>query len=439
MGKHISNADAPALQIVESSTPKPGSRRARRLAEQAEKAAAKAELAAKTNINAVAEADLATKTSIAAPTEVELNVAEAKSDSVTVVNTKRVVLPAGRDVYAEYMNERHVLSQVAVHSAPVRPRLFSRSRAVVLALVAMTSGLSVAAGAATFENPDAASTVEIGAAAVRDTGSEVVTVEPLQAKVTVDGKTTEVDVLTGATIAKLLDEAGITLSALDEVSLPLDTQVTEGLSVTVVRVTTEVITEEEVEKFTVVEEDDDTLAKGETKVETEGVDGKLNKTFEITYRDGKESAREVIAEVVLQKRVDKVVKVGTKEETTTTTDATSADTTSESAPATTGPVSSGSNRDIARSMLASFGWGDDQWPYLDQLWQRESGWNQYADNPYSSAYGIPQALPGSKMASAGADWATNPATQIKWGLGYIKSRYGSPAAAWAHSQSRGWY
>ena len=70
---------------------------------------------------------------------------------------------------------------------------------------------------------------------------------------------------------------------------------------------------------------------------------------------------------------------------------------------------------------------------------RESGWNPFADNPTSSAYGIPQALPGSKMASAGADWATNPVTQIRWGLGYIRDRYGSPCGAWAHSEANGWY
>ena len=70
---------------------------------------------------------------------------------------------------------------------------------------------------------------------------------------------------------------------------------------------------------------------------------------------------------------------------------------------------------------------------------RESGWNPSAQNASSGAYGIPQSLPGSKMASAGADWATNPATQIKWGLGYIQDRYGSPCGAWGHSESYGWY
>ncbi|MET4159468.1 transglycosylase SLT domain-containing protein [Agromyces sp. PvR057] len=94
---------------------------------------------------------------------------------------------------------------------------------------------------------------------------------------------------------------------------------------------------------------------------------------------------------------------------------------------------------IARDMMASrYGWGDDQFGCLVALWNRESGWNVYASNP-SGAYGIPQALPGSKMSSAGADWATNPATQISWGLGYIAGRYGSACGAWNTSESQGWY
>jgi hypothetical protein len=99
---------------------------------------------------------------------------------------------------------------------------------------------------------------------------------------------------------------------------------------------------------------------------------------------------------------------------------------------------SGSPQQIAQGMLSSFGWGQDQWSCLDQLWQQESGWNVNAQNP-SGAYGIPQALPGSKMASAGSDWQTNAATQIKWGLGYIQSTYGSPCAAWSQEESAGYY
>lgn len=94
---------------------------------------------------------------------------------------------------------------------------------------------------------------------------------------------------------------------------------------------------------------------------------------------------------------------------------------------------------VARAMLASYGWGSGQFSCLEALWTKESGWNVRADNPTSSAYGIPQALPGRKMASAGSDWRTNPATQIRWGLGYIESTYGSPCAAWGHSQAHNWY
>lgn len=96
-------------------------------------------------------------------------------------------------------------------------------------------------------------------------------------------------------------------------------------------------------------------------------------------------------------------------------------------------------RDIARALMADFGFSQSQFGCLDSLWTRESNWNPYADNPTSSAYGIPQSLPGEKMASAGSDWATNPVTQIKWGLGYIRDRYGSPCSAWGHSEAVGWY
>jgi hypothetical protein len=78
-------------------------------------------------------------------------------------------------------------------------------------------------------------------------------------------------------------------------------------------------------------------------------------------------------------------------------------------------------------------------PALDALWSHESGWNHTAANPSSGAYGIPQALPGNKMASVASDWETNPATQIRWGLGYIRDRYGSPDAAWSYFQANGWY
>lgn len=94
----------------------------------------------------------------------------------------------------------------------------------------------------------------------------------------------------------------------------------------------------------------------------------------------------------------------------------------------------------ARTMAASqYGWGEDQFGCLVSLWERESNWNANSVNASSGAAGIPQALPGEKMASAGADWQTNPATQIAWGLGYIAAAYGTPCSAWGHSESYNWY
>ncbi|MFD0519950.1 aggregation-promoting factor C-terminal-like domain-containing protein [Paractinoplanes durhamensis] len=110
----------------------------------------------------------------------------------------------------------------------------------------------------------------------------------------------------------------------------------------------------------------------------------------------------------------------------------------------TGPVPTSCNeysgsRKTGCSLMIAAGFEIDQFPCLDKLWKKESGWNYRAENSSSGAYGIPQALPGSKMASVASDWKTNPATQIKWGLGYIEGRYDTPCGAWSHSQSTGWY
>ncbi|WP_435866436.1 transglycosylase SLT domain-containing protein [Streptosporangium sandarakinum] len=102
-------------------------------------------------------------------------------------------------------------------------------------------------------------------------------------------------------------------------------------------------------------------------------------------------------------------------------------------------TSAQANKAIGASMVAARGWSRAQFGCLSLLWARESGWNHRASNRSSGAYGIPQALPGGKMASAGRDWRTNPRTQIKWGLSYIKQRYGTPCGAWTHFRSHGWY
>ena len=105
-------------------------------------------------------------------------------------------------------------------------------------------------------------------------------------------------------------------------------------------------------------------------------------------------------------------------------------------------TSRGSNEALANQMAASgYGWTGQQATCLDELWTEESAgtWSPTVTNPVSGAYGIPQALPAGKMASAGADWQTNPATQIKWGLGYIKGIYGNPCNAWAFEEANGYY
>lgn len=98
----------------------------------------------------------------------------------------------------------------------------------------------------------------------------------------------------------------------------------------------------------------------------------------------------------------------------------------------------GTAKSIAYNMLASFGFSTSQFGCLDNLWTHESGWMVDAENA-SGAYGIPQALPGSRMASVGADWQTDAATQIRWGLEYIQQTYGTPCGAWAHEEADNWY
>ncbi|MBE1611857.1 transglycosylase SLT domain-containing protein [Actinopolymorpha pittospori] len=99
----------------------------------------------------------------------------------------------------------------------------------------------------------------------------------------------------------------------------------------------------------------------------------------------------------------------------------------------------GSPKEVAARLVAARGWSDTQFDCLVTIWNHESSWDYRATNPSSGAYGIPQALPGSKMASAGSDWRTNPTTQIKWGLSYIESRYSTPCGAWSFWQSHNYY
>ena len=103
------------------------------------------------------------------------------------------------------------------------------------------------------------------------------------------------------------------------------------------------------------------------------------------------------------------------------------------------PPETGTIKDFAYTLVVSNGWGRDQYSCLVALWTRESNWHWNSFNRGSGAFGIPQALPGAKMAEFGSDWQTNPETQVRWGVNYIKHRYGSPCGAMAHSNKFNWY
>ena len=131
--------------------------------------------------------------------------------------------------------------------------------------------------------------------------------------------------------------------------------------------------------------------------------------------------------------------------TTSTVSQVKVEPTVPSAPTVTPQVSTPpppkSNREIGQELASGYGWVGQEWICLERLWTGESNWNHLSYNSSSGATGIPQSLPGNKMASAGADWQTNPSTQIKWGLSYIAGRYGTPCSAWNswNSRSPHWY
>jgi uncharacterized protein YabE (DUF348 family) len=227
---------------------------------------------------------------------------------------------------------------------------------------------------------------------------------------------------TAATVGDLLDQLGIRPGADTQLSVPAATGITDGAVVTVQQVTRQVVTESTAIPFQRTTTKTAKLDKGVTKVVTPGRVGTRHVTYEVTYLDGKVSQRTQISASVVRQPRTQVMQVGTHV---------------NPVPSYNGTPSSA--QAIARYMLSTRGWSS-QMGCLVELWDHESGWQVDAQNPNGGAYGIPQALPGDKMASAGADWRTSAATQIRWGLDYIASRYGDPCGAWSTWQAHGgWY
>ncbi len=196
------------------------------------------------------------------------------------------------------------------------------------------------------------------------------------------------------------------------------------------QVTEKIVEEEETIPFETITKDvSDGASSTKNKVLQEGVEGKKKVTYKIKYQNDTEIEKNKISEEIIQEPVNKIIQVSSNVIT------------SRSEGTTRGKITGtvAEYQEYAREACKNYGWSDGEFGALVKLWNRESGWNPNTRNSSSGAYGIPQALPASKMASAGSDYMTNYKTQIRWGLSYISSRYGSPSSAWSYFQSNGWY
>lgn len=219
------------------------------------------------------------------------------------------------------------------------------------------------------------------------------------------------------TVGELLEEKGIEPRDGDTLKPSLDTPISENMQVFIATQGKQIQTIEEIIEPPLEKIKDPNALAGTTTIRDPGRPGKKAVTYEIEIQNGQEIARRPIQEFVAIQPMKRVVAEGTK------------------------IVISNPSANVAlgERMAAERGWTGEQWLCLYQLWQKESKWNHLAGNKSSGAYGIPQSLPGSKMATAGADWQFNPETQIRWGLGYIARGYTTPCGAWAKSRASGWY
>jgi uncharacterized protein YabE (DUF348 family) len=253
-----------------------------------------------------------------------------------------------------------------------------------------------------------------------------------------------------ATVRDLFADLGITTTG-DVVSVPVSSAIVAGERIAVRHITHTRMTVIRAVPYTRVTETSATLAKGRTRLVTPGQNGKMAISYSEVFVDGKLVAKTLIEKRLVSKPTPQVTQVGTK--VTTPKPATpkpapspSPAPSSSSAPRSSPPkshtppvtVKPGSAKAIAKQLLAARGLGSGQFSCLVSLWDNESGWRVTAENP-DGAYGIPQALPGSKMASYGSDWRTDAKTQIEWGLAYIGDQYGTPCGAWSYWKAHGWY
>lgn len=218
-----------------------------------------------------------------------------------------------------------------------------------------------------------------------------------------------------STVGDMLKEKSVTLGKNDQASVPLETPVVAGMMVQVWRNGVQTVTQEEEIAAPVEQIKDQDRSRGFKEVRTPGKPGKKQVTYEINMQNGVEVSRKIIQSVTTLEPVKQVEVIGAKG-------------------CANDPAA---NRVLGHRLMLEYGFGEDQWQYLDKLWSHESGWIECKANySGSGAYGIPQALPGSKM---GPGWQEDPEVQIRWGLGYIKGRYANPQGAYNHWQTKNWY
>lgn len=226
---------------------------------------------------------------------------------------------------------------------------------------------------------------------------------------------------TEGTVGAVLADMAISMGGQDRISVPVSHGVRDGEVIILKRVKTSSLTKTVSVPYKITRVGDPTMTAGTTKLIKAGKAGTARVTYAVVYIDGKYAGQTTLKTVAVAAPVSAVEKVGTKK-----------------APAAI-VTSPDEAHQIARTMLLARGWGQDQMQCLASLWGKESAWRVTAGNA-SGAYGIPQALPGSKMAKYGADWRTSARTQITWGLAYISGRYNTPCGAWsAWNAHGGWY
>lgn len=420
MGKHTRSTHDGVAIVAMSEAPKPGSRRAALMAERA----ARLERFEKEAAQIQASFSELGATVANAQRHAHSTVAEREAEEIKAIAAK---LPSLDAVPLSLSDPELTLAEDGLQ-AHARKRSFFRMKkfrttgAAFVVLVSAAAGVGISPAMMAGESQQA----------TLSTATQAETKLGVDVTVTVDGAA-RTFTTTAPTLAAALKEAGINIDSDDKLSTSLYTPLYEGMKVTIVRVDVKQVSEEVQEAYQSTTVEDPNLPQGQREVQQAGSNGIVSYTYNVTYEDGVEVSRDLAMSTTVAERVDEIVKVGTK--VPTRAEAAAAAGESLAGPA----VPAGQAQQIAAGMLSSYGWSSDQFSCLQKLWQRESGWNHQAQNRSSGAYGIPQALPGSKMASAGADWRTNPATQIKWGLGYISGRYGSPCGALAHSHTKGWY